>query len=111
LDWRKTFWPPIRPPTFSRPLMISHEQAIANLIARYAFLVDDGDFVGLGEMFAHGELILNEAPPAKGAEAVHSFAHQALQVHGDGTPATRHVVSNIIIEIDDDTAHAQAEAY
>ena len=91
--------------------MTSHEQAIANLIARYAFLVDDGDFAGLGQMFAQGELILNNGSPVAGAANVERFAHEALQLHGDGTPATRHVISNVIIEIDADGTHAQAEAY
>jgi hypothetical protein len=95
--------------------MISHEQAIANLVARYAFLVDDGDFAGLGRLFAHGELILNDSPPVVGAAGVEQFAHRALQLHGDGngggTPATRHVISNLLIEIDADGLRAEAEAY
>jgi 3-phenylpropionate/cinnamic acid dioxygenase small subunit len=91
--------------------MISHEQAIANLIYRYAFLVDDGDFAGLGTLFADGQLVLNDAPAAVGAAGVERFAHASLQLHGDGTPGTRHVISNVIIEIDDDEMAARAEAY
>jgi hypothetical protein len=60
---------------------ISHEQAIANLIARYAFLVDDGDFRGLAQLFADGEFILNGRTPAIGSEAV-----EALAYNFDSTP-------------------------
>lgn len=91
--------------------MISHEQAITNLIYRYAFLVDDGDFAGLGTLFADGQLTLNNAPAAIGADAVERFAHASLRIHNDGTPGTRHVISNVIIEIDDDALAAHAEAY
>src|SRR3546814_5258336 len=42
------------------PDNLSHERAITNLMARYTFLVDDGDFAGVGKLFARGELVLND---------------------------------------------------
>ena len=37
---------------------VSPERAIENLIARYAFLVDDGDFAGLGALLDDAEFRL-----------------------------------------------------
>src|SRR3546814_15624414 len=82
------------------PDNLSHERAITNLMARYTFLVDDGDFAGVGKLFARGELVLNDNPPASGADAVEAFLTKSLRTYGDGTPRTHHVSSNIIIEIE-----------
>jgi 3-phenylpropionate/cinnamic acid dioxygenase small subunit len=90
---------------------ISHEQAIANLIARYAFLVDDGDFRGLAQLFADGEFILNGGTPAIGSEAVEALAHAMLRTYDDGTPRTRHVTTNLIIELDDAGEAASSRSY
>lgn len=90
---------------------ISDERAISNLIARYAFLVDDGDYAGLGGLFTHGALVLNDHRPAIGCEAVEAFLRKALRTYEDGTPRTRHISSNIIIEIDDGRAAASAQSY
>ncbi|HWC83781.1 MAG TPA: hypothetical protein VG756_27800 [Pseudonocardiaceae bacterium] len=35
---------------------MSSATAVSNLIARYAELLDDGDFAGLGELFAEGHV-------------------------------------------------------
>jgi hypothetical protein len=47
----------------------SYEQ-IANLIARYAFATDDGDFAALGGLFADASFRLNDGPAVHGAAAV-----------------------------------------
>jgi hypothetical protein len=50
-------------------------------------------------------------PQPSGRGGVERFARAALQVHGDGTPCTRHVISNVIMEIEGDAMAARAEAY
>jgi 3-phenylpropionate/cinnamic acid dioxygenase small subunit len=87
------------------------DRAIENLIAQYAFLVDDGDFEGLGRLLAHCNFTLGAGPPVRGDGAVTALATHALQVHADGTPRTRHVTSNLLIEIDEDAGKATARAY
>lgn len=91
--------------------LISDERAIANLIARYALLVDDGNYAAVGDLFACGELRLNENEPAVGRDAVETFLRDALWTYEDGTPRTRHVSSNIFIEIDESGACASASSY
>lgn len=91
--------------------VVSDERAITNLMARYAFLVDDGDYAGVGQLFSEGELTLNDNPPASGADAVGVFLVRALKTYDDGTPRTCHVMSNIILEMDEPRRGASAWSY
>ena len=91
-------------------MAISSEQAIANLIGTYAFLVDDGDFAGLGALLANCTFSLGETTVI-GSAAVEQLARDALQVYEDGTPRTRHVTTNTIIEIDEDAETAASRSY
>ena len=56
--------------------MISAERAIENLISRYAFLIDDGDVEGLGELLDRTEFRLG-AVTAHGAAEVAILANAA----------------------------------
>jgi len=71
---------------------------IENLIASYAFLVDDGEFAELGDLLGDAEFSLNGAPVIKGRDAIEKFARDTLLTYDGGTPRTRHVTTNIIIE-------------
>lgn len=93
------------------PDIVSDERAITNLMARYAFLVDDGDYAGVGRLFSKGELTLNDNPPATGADAVEAFLVRVLRTYDDGTPRTHHVTSNIILEIEEVRGEASALSY
>jgi hypothetical protein len=90
---------------------ISHERAIENLIAQYAFFVDDGDFAELGRLFEDGQLVLNGSAPMTGSRAVEAFAHDMLRTYEDGTPRTRHVTTNLIVEIDPAGEAATSRSY
>src|SRR6202020_2609675 len=76
-----------QPETPKGMTMPSAERAIENLIARYAFLVDDGDFAGLGELLEHADFRLGEAC-AHGKSDIEELARAVLQTYPDGTPRT-----------------------
>jgi 3-phenylpropionate/cinnamic acid dioxygenase small subunit len=90
--------------------MPTTERAIENLIARYAFLVDDGDFAGLGGLLAHSDFRLGEAA-AHGKADIEELAQSVLQTYADGTPRTRHVTTNLIIEADEEAGTATSRSY
>jgi 3-phenylpropionate/cinnamic acid dioxygenase small subunit len=90
--------------------MPSAERAIENLIARYAFLVDDGDFAGLGELLDAAEFRLGTAV-AHGKADIEQVAAAVLQTYPDGTPRTRHVTTNLIIEADEAAGTAASRSY
>jgi 3-phenylpropionate/cinnamic acid dioxygenase small subunit len=85
-------------------------RAIENLIASYAFLVDDGDFAGLGALLADAEFTLNGGATAAGAAAVQRLARDTLQLY-DGSPRTRHVTTNVIIDADEGAGTATSRSY
>jgi 3-phenylpropionate/cinnamic acid dioxygenase small subunit len=89
----------------------SSEREIENLIGTYAFLVDDGDFDGLGALLDECDFTLGNGPAIRGRDAIAKLGRQALQVYDDGTPRTRHVTTNVIIEVDEEASVAQSRSY
>ena len=85
--------------------------AIQNLIYRYCDRIDRGDFAGIAQLFAHAEIHVPALPePVRGVAAIEAMYTQFTRVYPEtGTPRTRHVTSNVIIEPDGaDAARAQS---
>jgi 3-phenylpropionate/cinnamic acid dioxygenase small subunit len=77
---------------------------IRNLLGRYCEVMDAGDWAGLGALFAAGVLTDgagNEV--ARGAEAVAALYAGMVQLY-DGSPRTRHLTTNPVIEVHGDRA-------
>ena len=78
----------------------AHEQ-IRNLLGRYCELMDAGQFTGLAELFAHATLADEHGNVfATGADEVQRM-WDAQTILYDGSPRTRHVTANPVIEIDE----------
>nr|WP_189186637.1 nuclear transport factor 2 family protein [Streptomyces albiflavescens] len=90
--------------------LVSSYRAVENLLARYAELVDDGDFAGLGLLLADATFV-GSGTPVSGREAIEKMFQDTLIVYADGTPRTQHVTSNIAIEVDEQTSTAVARSY
>jgi 3-phenylpropionate/cinnamic acid dioxygenase small subunit len=81
----------------------SDEQQIANLVFRYAELVDAGQFDEVGALFAEATYV-----GLPGTEVARLMRGLVI-TYDDGTPRTRHVTTNLIIEIADEaTATARS---
>jgi 3-phenylpropionate/cinnamic acid dioxygenase small subunit len=87
---------------------MSDEAQIANLLYRYAELMDGGRLDEAAELFAHAEIILDSASRPVDASALLAVWRTVLKLHDDGTPRTRHVVTNPQIVVDGDTASARS---
>ncbi len=84
---------------------------IENLVYAYAERIDAGDLAGLAELFRNGRI---EAAPGimiEGAEEVQRLYETTTRLHEDGTPRTRHVTTNVAVEVDDDAGTASSRAY
>ena len=79
----------------------SDEQAIANLLYRYGFLLDAGDFDGVGRHLGDARLCADGAElDITGAEAIARHYEATTRRYPDtGTPKTKHTFSNLLIEI------------
>ncbi|MFE0462912.1 nuclear transport factor 2 family protein [Kitasatospora sp. NPDC058965] len=84
--------------------------AIANLIARYAELVDDGDFAGLGALLADATFV-GSGEPVHGREAIERMFRDTVIRYADGTPRTQHVTTNLAVEVDEAGGTAVARSY
>ena len=88
---------------------MSDQLSIHNLIYKYARLVDDGNFDGVGELFSAGKLVFlddtNETE-VSGSENITSLYESTTRRYEDGTPKTHHATSNIELEITGDIAFA-----
>ena len=87
--------------------------AINTLLMTYAELVDAGRFADVAAMFERATYRIQHGDnPAvttyQGAAEVQGFCEQT-RIYPDGTPRTKHVVTNVIIETDGD--HAGARSY
>jgi 3-phenylpropionate/cinnamic acid dioxygenase small subunit len=88
----------------------SSYRAIENLIARYAELVDDGDFAGLGVLLVDATFT-GGSTPVRGRDAIEKMFRHLVIVYADGTPRTQHVTTNIAIDLDDEAGTAATKAY
>ncbi len=85
--------------------------AITTLMYRYAECVDRADFDTIGQIFEHGEMTTRGMGGAiVGAHAVAGLYRHTNKVHPDGTTLTRHLTTNVIVDIDEaaDTATARS---
>lgn len=82
-------------------------RALENLVVSYASLVDAGDFDGVGALFADGAFV-GSGGELRGAAAVTRMLRDTVIVYEDGTPRTKHVTTNIALEVSGDTASGRA---
>jgi len=88
------------------------QQRIEQLLYAYAECIDAGDFAGVGALFAEGEIrAAGDGPQIRGAEAVQQLYAATVRLYGDGTPRTKHVTSNVIVQIDEVVGTATARSY
>jgi 3-phenylpropionate/cinnamic acid dioxygenase small subunit len=95
--------------------MADGARAIENLLYTYAERLDAGDLEGVADLFAHGRIQpAAEAPReaiAEGREPVLRMYRRATRLYADGTPRTKHVTTNAIVEADDAAGTGQARSY
>jgi 3-phenylpropionate/cinnamic acid dioxygenase small subunit len=79
--------------------MSEAHEAIRNLLGTYCELMDAGAWAEVGELFAEAELVGPDgATIARGAEAVQTVYERGTHLH-EGSPGTRHLTANTVIEI------------
>ena len=97
---------PDRPPTDPPPSY----RAIENLITTYADFVDAGDFAQVGILLADATFT-SAAGSVSGRDAIEKMLRDSLIVYDDGTPCTKHVTTNLAIEVDEEAGTAVSRSY
>jgi 3-phenylpropionate/cinnamic acid dioxygenase small subunit len=89
----------------------SSYRAIESLIAAYAELVDDGDFEGVGDLLGDATFAGAAGGSVTGRDAIEKMLRENVIVYDDGTPRTKHLITNLAIEVDEEIGTAIARSY
>ena len=89
----------------------SSRAAIERLIFTYAERIDAGDLAGVAELFAEATYRSDRGGNYRGSAAVLDVVSRVVILYEDGTPRTKHVTSNLIVEIDEAGDAATARSY
>jgi hypothetical protein len=89
---------------------MSDRDAIAALVYDYAARIDGGDFEGVARLFAHGTFRSAGGPVRRGVEEVLAVLRRVVILH-EGTPRTKHVTTNLSLEVDATDGTATARSY
>lgn len=84
-------------------------RAIETLLYRYADAIDRGDYAGVGALFARGRIELVPDDPTSdvvGADAVEALYRHTTRRYPEGTPRSHHVTTNVIVDVDGESATA-----
>jgi 3-phenylpropionate/cinnamic acid dioxygenase small subunit len=82
------------------------------LLAHYAELIDAGDFEGVGALFADASITdATGQAIATGAHQVEKLYRTTTRRFADGTPKTKHLTTNAIVEESSDGSEATVRSY
>lgn len=84
---------------------------IANLLYRYAELMDAGDLTGVAALFRHAQIKSGGQDALLDEAGILSQWRQFVKIHPCGTPRTKHVITNPIIEVDEAAGTATCRSY
>ena len=81
----------------------------------YAERIDAGNLEGVAELFAHGHIVAAPDTPLEqkvsGSAEVLAMYQGSTRLYPDGSPHTKHVTTNAIIEADEDAGTGSARSY
>jgi hypothetical protein len=86
--------------------------AIQNLIHRYCDYLDRGNFEAMAELFAQADVYLPGVDRwyRSDPRGLAASYREWVRIYTDGTPRTRHIASNLILE-GDGPGRARAQSY
>ena len=86
--------------------------AVTELVFTYAERIDAGDFEGLADLFANATVTAEGGPAVRGRdEFLAMMTAWTRRYPDDGTPKSKHVTTNLIIDADDDAGTATCRSY
>jgi ketosteroid isomerase-like protein len=89
-------------------------EAITKLIYTYAERIDAGDFDGVGDLFAEATLTFEgygDDAAVTGRDAIARLYERSTRRYDNGTPCTKHVMTNVIVDVDDPGDTAASRSY
>jgi hypothetical protein len=85
---------------------------VAELLYAYAARIDRGDFAGLGQLLDRAQLTFEgQEITVQGAHQVQALYESTTRRYGDGTPKSKHVITNVIVWPGAEPGRAVSESY
>jgi hypothetical protein len=86
---------------------------IENLIYTYAERIDNGDLAGVAELFRNGKIVsvVHNVQRTGFDEVLKMYQLSCRLYPSTGTPLTKHLTTNVIIEVEGDGTRAAARSY
>lgn len=84
---------------------------LTNLLYLYAEKMDGGDLEGAGALFRHARIKIQHSAALLDEAGIVQLWKQYLKIYPCGTPRTKHVISNPLIEIDEASDTASIRSY
>jgi hypothetical protein len=83
------------------------------LVFAYAERIDAGDFEGVADLFTAGRITVEGTDAVRaGRDHVLEMYRRSTRIYEDtGTPKTKHLTTNLVIEVDEGAGAAQARSY
>jgi ketosteroid isomerase-like protein len=84
---------------------------VAKVLYIYAERIDAGDFEGVGDLFAEAVITFEESPGrvVRGRDEARQMYEQFTRRYPDnGTPHTRHMITNVIVDVDGERATSRS---
>ena len=90
---------------------MSPETHVTNLLYRYAELMDAGRLEEVAALFAKARVRMGGGKEVEGAAAMLEQWRAFVRIHPCGTPRTRHLVTNPIVDVDEGAGTATCRSY
>jgi 3-phenylpropionate/cinnamic acid dioxygenase small subunit len=84
---------------------------ITNLLYHYAELMDAGDLEAVAALFTHARIKTGSDGMVEGAEPMLALWSAHVKIYPDGTPRTKHLITNPIVEVDETAGTATCRSY
>ena len=92
--------------------MTTPRDDIEHLIFGFAERIDAGDFEGVADLFAHAEITAEGSDHrVVGRDGVAAMYRSTTRRYPNGTPLTKHVTTNVMVDVDEAAGTATARSY
>jgi 3-phenylpropionate/cinnamic acid dioxygenase small subunit len=92
--------------------MLDAGRSIENLIYSYAGFIDDGDLEGMAALFSDATIgVDGQTAGLRGEQKILDLMRSTVRIHDDGTPRTKHLTTNVQIDVDEEAGTATARSY
>jgi len=84
---------------------------ITNVLYRYAELMDAGELEAVAALFAKARVKMSGGRDVEGSAPMLEQWRAFVRIHPCGTPRTKHVITNAIVEVDEAAGTATCRSY